>query len=72
MTDIVERLTDAEKLFIKAGVDGENGAKLVADARDEIERLRAALENVTIAYGMGWDMDGVIEVARSTLPQGPK
>ena len=34
----------------------------------EINRLRDRLENVVIAYGMGWDMGGVIEEARKVLP----
>ena len=29
--------------------------------------LLDTLENVAIAYSMGWDMDGVIEVARGTI-----
>ena len=41
--------------------------QLLCDGANEIERLRDVLENIVIAYGMGWDMDGVIDVARETL-----
>lgn len=34
--------------------------------------LRSAAENVTIAYGMGWDMDGVIDVLRAALSRAPE
>lgn len=36
-----------------------------ADA--EIERLRDAAENVLIAWGMGWDMNGVMDVMQAAL-----
>ena len=29
--------------------------------------IRAALENLLIAIGMGWDLDGVVDVAQSAL-----
>jgi len=38
-----------------------------AEAASEIERLRAALENLVIAIGMGWDLDGVLDAARAAL-----
>lgn len=33
--------------------------------------LREAADNVVIAYGMGWDMDGVIEALRRVLANHP-
>jgi hypothetical protein len=35
---------------------------------DGLKVIVEAAENVIIAYGMGWDMDGVIEYLRSALP----
>jgi len=35
----------------------------------ERDRLRAALENLVIAIGMGWDLDGVLNVARAALKE---
>lgn len=37
---------------------------------DELDwrALVDAAENIIIAYGMGWDMDGVIEQLRALLP----
>jgi hypothetical protein len=37
------------------------------EAVSRAERLEAALENLTIAIGMGWDLDGVLDVARAEL-----
>jgi len=31
------------------------------------EKLADAAENTAIAYGMGWDMDGVIDTLRKAL-----
>jgi hypothetical protein len=33
----------------------------------ENERLRDSLENLIIAIGMGWDLDGVVDAAKATL-----
>lgn len=33
-----------------------------------VDRLIDAAENVIIAYGMGWDMDGMIERLKEALP----
>lgn len=41
--------------------------KKLVEAAEEIERLRDKLENIVIAYCMGWDMDGVIEAANEAL-----
>lgn len=38
-------------------------ARLIAAAPDLLE----ALENLTIAIGMGWDLDGVLEVSRAAI-----
>ena len=35
---------------------------------DGLKVIVDAAENVIIAYGMGWDMDGVIEQLRASLP----
>ena len=35
---------------------------------DGLKVIVEAAENVIIAYGMGWDMDGVIEQLRRSLP----
>ena len=35
---------------------------------EEIGRLRDKLENIVIAYGMGWDLEGVIAAATEVLP----
>ena len=37
------------------------------DAAAHIEELEAKLENLTIAIGMGWDLDGVVCEARAAL-----
>ena len=39
----------------------------VLDPQEEYLRLRNAAENMMIAYGMGWDMDGVITVLKTVL-----
>ena len=82
MTDIVERLT-AKEIALHAGdrLSMNNllpwlkqNRRLRNEAAEEIERLRAenerlrgALDNLTIAVGMGWDLDGVLENARAAL-----
>ncbi|WP_420959319.1 hypothetical protein [Brucella sp. IR073] len=33
--------------------------------KDEIAKLRDKVENVVIAFGMGWDLDGVIDALRA-------
>ncbi len=43
---------------------------LCSDGAAEIDRLQDAAENVVIAFGMGWDMDGVIEELRSAINNG--
>lgn len=43
------------------------GDTIVAELAKRYEKTRNALENVVIAYGMGWDMDGVIGVAEEVL-----
>jgi hypothetical protein len=40
---------------------------LCSDGAAEIDRLQDAAENVVIAFGMGWDMDGVILKLRKSL-----
>ncbi|MBB95600.1 MAG: hypothetical protein CML68_13545 [Rhodobacteraceae bacterium] len=59
MTDIVERLRETQKLYEAAGVDGAEGALQAKEAADEIERLRAALEELedeeTTAYWAGYE-----------------
>jgi hypothetical protein len=46
--------------FLTEGVNALLGTK---------EPLRDAAENVVIAYGMGWDMDGVIDQLERALNQ---
>lgn len=58
MTDTPDTPTSA-----CAGEWAEQANKLLA----ENVRLRDAAENVVIAHGMGWDMDGVIEKLRDLL-----
>jgi len=41
----------------------EANARLIAAAPDLLD----ALENLTIAVGMGWDLEGVCEVARAAI-----
>lgn len=43
------------------------GDTIVAELAKRYEKTRHALENVVIAYGMGWDIDGVIGVAEEVL-----
>lgn len=40
----------------------------VAAARAEGAAIRDAAENVLIAWTMGWDMDGVMDVLKSHIP----
>lgn len=42
-------------------------AKLFKDLRGKNARARDALENLGIAISMGWDLDGVMGVARQVL-----
>jgi len=68
MTDIVERLKAPEWRGPRQHLRGwDELDALHADAASEIERLRAALENLVIAIGMGWDLDGVLDAARAVL-----
>ena len=67
MTDIVDRLRIGS-IYSDEEYDARH------EAADEIERLRAerdrlreALENLVIAIGMGWDLDGVLDAARAAL-----
>ena len=39
--------------------------------RARVAKLEDAGENVIIAFGMGWDMDGVIEVLCAALKDVP-
>lgn len=46
----------------------ESQARMVAaSAADEIALLKDALENLCIGIGMGWDLDGMIEVAQAAI-----
>ena len=38
----------------------------------ELAEAVDALENITIAIGMGWDLDGVVDVARAFLARHQK
>ena len=43
------------------------GDTIVAELAEKYKKTRDALANVIIAYGMGWDVDGVIEVAEDVF-----
>lgn len=47
--------------------DRKSLAAALAAKDAEIAELRGALENLLIAIGMGWDLDGVVEIARAAL-----
>jgi hypothetical protein len=64
------KLSDGRQLFVGSTGTAQSGAAvkaadayLIAAAPDMAE----ALENLIIAIGMGWDLDGVIEVAQAAL-----
>jgi hypothetical protein len=60
----MSRLT--ENLRIKARL-GDACAEMAAE---HIEKLNDAVENLLIAIGMGWDLDGVIEVTQNAMKHG--
>lgn len=65
--DEIERLRDLRRPC-ECGADEQCAfAKERDEARAEIERLRDALENLLIAIGMGWDLDGVVAKATDVL-----
>lgn len=37
------------------------------DAEAQLAAIKDAAENTVIAFGMGWDLDGVIDVLRAAL-----
>ena len=43
MADIVDELREAHELYAAAGIEGSEGARMMAVAANEIERLRKAL-----------------------------
>ena len=45
--------------------------RIATELAAENKRLRDALENLTIAIGMGWDLEGVVAVARAALAAKP-
>lgn len=51
-----------------SGHDLYRSLELLATLRS-FERLIDAAENVVIAYGMGWDMDGVIAALAAATPK---
>ena len=44
----------------------------IAALRAKVAKLEDAGENVIIAFSMGWDMDGVIEVLCAALKDEPE
>ena len=48
-----------------------SGTLKLNKARARVAKLEDAGENVIIAFGMGWDMDGVIEVLCAALKDVP-
>ena len=68
----IERLTmqrnEAREIYSKsAQVWASITEDLMVKHAAEKERLRDALENLTIAIDMGWDLEGVVDVARAAL-----
>ena len=68
----IERLTmqrnEAREIYIGAANSWSSITHdLMAKHAAEKERLLDALENLTIAIGMGWDLEGVVDVARAAL-----
>lgn len=60
-----------EKMLSDLRAHLEHVGNRATQAERERDAARDAVENILIAYGMNWDMDGVVDAARAAL-QGSK
>lgn len=67
----LKELNEARIGVVDGGIRSGKLQAEVARLTAENARLRDKAENVVIAHGMGWDMDGVIEALRDVLPAKP-
>lgn len=61
--DIVPANDESDPIVTLYLDTSDANARLIAAAPDLLD----ALENLTIAIGMGWDLDGVVEVSRAAI-----
>lgn len=67
--DAIPVYSSVERASIEAAYEpGHTTAEAVLVPMEVWERLKDTAENVLIAYGMGWDMGGVMSALKNSLP----
>jgi hypothetical protein len=62
-----DHILDANTARLAAAWNACTGIPTEALEAGVVADMRSALENLIIAIGMGWDLDGVLEVAEAAL-----